>query len=239
MIMDELWKDKIFWTQEKCREKEVEPEKSDSDFGQTINIKEIRVPDSQTTGLEDEEADKLSEGKPEEVDAFKSIENKVIGLYFAADWCIPCQEFTFLLKQTYEELKERISPFEIVFVSFDKKIDDMKTFFSEKHGDWLSVPYKDPLVDVLKSKYEIKAIPKLIIIRDNGTIITEKGRKDIQDKGIICFRGWLQKANLSATKPSEKTLDSEKQDETKLVENSIEKEKTVSFKENVSSITIE
>lgn len=92
---------------------------------------------------------------------------------------------------------------------------------------------------VLKSKYEIKAIPKLIIIRDNGTIITEKGRKDIQDKGIICFRGWLQKANLSATKPSEKTLDSEKQDETKLVEKSIEKEKTVSFKENVSSITIE
>ncbi|CAG2194154.1 NXN [Mytilus edulis] len=201
MIMDELWKDKIFWTQEKCREKEVEPEKSDSDFGQTINIKEIRVPDSQTTGLEDEEADKLSEGKPEEVDAFKSIENKVIG--------------------------------------FDKKIDDMKIFFSEKHGDWLSVPYKDPLVDVLKSKYEIKAIPKLIIIKDNGTIITEKGRKDIQDKGIICFRGWLQKANLSATKPSEKTLDSEKQDETKLVEKSIEKEKTVSFKENVSSITIE
>jgi nucleoredoxin len=49
----------------------------------------------------------------------------------------------------------------------------------------------------LKTKYDIKAIPKLIVIRDNGTVITEKGRKDIQDKGMICFRGWLQKANLS------------------------------------------
>ncbi|CAC5365332.1 NXN [Mytilus coruscus] len=238
--MEEIWKDKIFWTQEKFREKEIVPMKSDNDFGQTNNVKEICVSESQTTGPEDEEAGDTGEGKAEEVDAFKSIENKVIGLYFAADWCIPCQEFTFLLKQTYEELKERASPFEVVFISFDKKIDDMKTFFSEKHGDWLSMPYKDPLVDVLKSKYEIKAIPKLIIIRDNGTIITEKGRKDIQDKGIICFRGWLQKANLSAAKPSEQTLsDNGKQDETKLVEKSIEKEKTVSFKENVSSITIE
>lgn len=84
------------------------------------------------------------------------------------------------------------------------------------------------LFRTLKSKYDIKAIPKLIVIRDNGTIITEKGRKDIQDKGMICFRGWLQKANLSASKQtSEQALQESTKD--------IDKEKTVSFNENVSS----
>lgn len=73
----------------------------------------------------------------------------------------------------------------------------------------------------LKTKYDIKAIPKLIVIRDNGTVITEKGRKDIQDKGMICFRGWLQKANLSASKPSKQSL----QESTK----ETDKDKTVSF----------
>ena len=76
--------------------------------------------------------------------------------------------------------------------------------------------------------FKITAIPKLIVVRDNGTIITEKGRKDIQDKGIICFRGWLQKANLSKPKPSDEANAENKEND----KNKTEKEKTVTFKAN-------
>ena len=145
--MDEILKDKVLWTKEKFKEKPEISEKSDSvlgDIGHGRSDQMIST-DDQRTG---EEVQDLDEREiPEEVDAFKSIENKVIGLYFAANWCIPCQEFTALLKQTYDELKERASPFEIVFISFDKKLEDMKVYFTEKHGDWLAVPYKDSLVE--------------------------------------------------------------------------------------------
>ena len=44
---------------------------------------------------------------------------------------------------------------------------------------------------------------------------------------MICFRGWLQRANLSASKPSEQKVTENAKEQ--------EKEKTVSFDENVSS----
>lgn len=145
-IMDEILRDKVFWTKEKFREKKEIPEKSESvtderHYFTSEEIDDERGPDEH----EDEEED--IEEKPEEVDAFGSIENKVIGLYFSANWCVPCQEFTSLLRQTYDELKERISPFEIIFISFDKKLDDMKVYFTEQHGDWLAVPHKDSLIE--------------------------------------------------------------------------------------------
>lgn len=74
--------------------------------------------------------------------------------------------------------------------------------------------------------YKITAIPKLIVVRDNGTVITEKGRKDIQDKGIICFRGWLQKANLSKPKPPEEAEADKENEQSKK-----DKDKTVTFKD--------
>jgi len=145
--MDEILKDKVFWTKEKFREKKEIPEKSESvtDERHYFTSEEIdgeRGPDEH----EEEESEDIEE-KPEEVDAFGSIENKVIGLYFSANWCVPCQEFTSLLRQTYDELKERASPFEIIFISFDKKLDDMKVYFTEQHGDWLAVPHKDSLIE--------------------------------------------------------------------------------------------
>jgi thiol-disulfide isomerase/thioredoxin len=48
----------------------------------------------------------------------------VIGLYFSADWCTPCQAFTPLLKHLYScknahctETNRNIPPFEVVLVS--------------------------------------------------------------------------------------------------------------------------
>lgn len=51
----------------------------------------------------------------------------------------------------------------------------------------------------LMDKYNITTIPKLIIIRSEGEVITTKGRKDIQDKGLISFRAW-HAAMLAAVK---------------------------------------
>lgn len=142
--MEELLKDKVFWTKEKFKDKvEVVVENTESITSRpNTSNNDLKNDPGKTQVAEDK-----TEVLPEEVDAFKSIENKVIGLYFAANWCIPCQEFTTILKQTYDEIIERSSSFEVVFISFDKKLEDMKDFYNERHGHWLASPFKDPTIE--------------------------------------------------------------------------------------------
>ncbi|KAF2978075.1 hypothetical protein EK904_008498 [Melospiza melodia maxima] len=51
----------------------------------------------------------------------------------------------------------------------------------------------------LKKKYNITAIPKLVIVKQTGEVITDKGRKQIRDKGLSCFRNWLEACHTFST----------------------------------------
>lgn len=48
----------------------------------------------------------------------------------------------------------------------------------------------------LKQRYKITAVPKLVIVKENGDMITDKGRKQIRDRGLACFRSWLDAAEI-------------------------------------------
>lgn len=48
----------------------------------------------------------------------------------------------------------------------------------------------------LKKRYNITALPKLVIVKENGQVITDKGRKQIRDQGLACFRSWLEVAEI-------------------------------------------
>nr|KAG5700119.1 hypothetical protein BaRGS_029869 [Batillaria attramentaria] len=100
----------------------------------------------------------------------------------------------------YDELKGRENPFEIVFISMDKTKEEMMEYYKETHGDWLALKYDDPLKDTLTEKYKVSIIPKLVVIRPDGEVITAKGRKDVQDKGLISFRGWHSSMLAAAKK---------------------------------------
>ena len=39
----------------------------------------------------------------------------------------------------------------------------------------------------------------------NGDVITNKGRKEIKDKGVICFRNWQQTSSVMEAKLSQVT----------------------------------
>ncbi|XP_067678658.1 nucleoredoxin-like protein 2 [Haliotis asinina] len=122
---------------------------------------------------------------------------RVTAVYFSASWCPPCQKFTPLLKQMYEDLRNRNAPLQVIFVSFDRTKEMMKEYFLNCHGDWLAVPYDDPQREQLADKFNINAIPKLVVLRPDGEVITMRGRKDVQDKGMICFRSWQSAASLA------------------------------------------
>ncbi|KAJ7335615.1 hypothetical protein JRQ81_013556 [Phrynocephalus forsythii] len=133
------------------------------------------------------------------VDADQALENKVVGLYFSAAWCSLCRDFTPVLGDFYRALVEdakRPAPFEVVFVSSDRSPEEMLAYMHDLHGDWLALPFHDPLKHELKKRYNITAIPKLVIVKQTGEVITDKGRKQIRERGLNCFRNWLEGANV-------------------------------------------
>ncbi|XP_006872643.1 PREDICTED: nucleoredoxin-like protein 2 [Chrysochloris asiatica] len=133
------------------------------------------------------------------VEAEAALQNKVVALYFAAGRCAPSRDFTPLLCDFYTELVEEAqppAPFEVVFVSADSSPEEMLTFMRELHGAWLALPFHDPLRLELKKKYSITAIPKLVIVKQNGDVITDKGRKQIRDHGLSCFQNWVVMADI-------------------------------------------
>ncbi|XP_068127551.1 nucleoredoxin-like protein 2 [Hyperolius riggenbachi] len=135
----------------------------------------------------------------EKVDPEEALQNKIVGLYFAAGWCSHCKDFTPVLCDFYAELVEEANPpaqFEIVFISSDKSAEDMVDHMHAMHGDWLALPWHDPYKHELKHKYTIMAIPRLIIVKPNGDVITNKGKKQIRDRGLACFRTWLEVADI-------------------------------------------
>ncbi|KAM9306354.1 nucleoredoxin-like protein 2 [Pholidichthys leucotaenia] len=133
------------------------------------------------------------------VDPDEALRNKVVGIYFSAGWCSPCRDFTPILCDFYTELVEERDPpaqFEIVFVSSDKSTDDFIEYYHDMHGDWLALPWTDEYKNVLKERYKITAVPRLVIVKENGDVITDKGRKQIRDQGLACFPSWLEAAEI-------------------------------------------
>ncbi|GAA6066486.1 nucleoredoxin-like protein 2 [Tachysurus ichikawai] len=133
------------------------------------------------------------------VDPEESLRNKVVGLYFSAGWCPPCRDFTPVLCDFYTELVEESDPpaqFEIVFISSDKSAEEMAQYYQDMHADWLALPWTDQYKHELKKRYNITALPKLVIVKENGQVITDKGRKQIRDQGLACFRNWLEVAEI-------------------------------------------
>ncbi|XP_005371375.1 nucleoredoxin-like protein 2 [Microtus ochrogaster] len=135
----------------------------------------------------------------EVVEAEAALQNKVVALYFAAGRCAPSRDFTPLLCDFYTALvseARRPAPFEVVFVSADGSPEEMLDFMRELHGAWLALPFHDPYRHELKKRYDITAIPKLVVIKPNGAVITSKGRKQIRERGLACFQNWVEAADV-------------------------------------------
>jgi nucleoredoxin len=105
--------------------------------------------------------------------AVDSLQSKTaIGFYFSASWCPPCRQFTPVLIETYQKLKNQL---EIVFVSSDTNEDEFKNYF--KKMPWLAVDFHDQTRrDQLSSKYGVHGIPTLVIVDRNGQLLTTDGR---------------------------------------------------------------
>ena len=51
----------------------------------------------------------------------------------------------------------------------------------------------------LQEKFNVTAIPKLIVVNENSEVVTSRGRKEITDRGVGAFRSWSSGTQLQTT----------------------------------------
>jgi len=96
----------------------------------------------------------------------------LIGLYFSASWCPPCQRFTPLLIEFYNTTKKLSSSnanateFEIIYVSSDRTNEEFEEYYGKM--PWLAIPNGTENIGAIKAKLSetlgITGIPALAIL---------------------------------------------------------------------------
>ncbi|GAB2276097.1 hypothetical protein Dimus_010838 [Dionaea muscipula] len=106
-------------------------------------------------------------------------------LFFSANWCRPCQDFTLHLVQVYNTLKNAGEKLEIVVISFDR---DENSFHEHlKSMSWLAVPFNVNLHKKLGDRFMVPHIPMLIPLCSDGNSVEENAVDMIQEYGSDAF----------------------------------------------------
>ena len=119
-------------------------------------------------------------------------DKKVICLFFSALWCPPCRPFCQLLKAAYDATVSETNDIEIVFVSSDRNEEKMKQYINEYHGNWFAVPFDPQTAHRLKTEFKINSMPKLIVCKNDGSVITENGKELITRSGPEAMFKWIK-----------------------------------------------
>eukprot|EP00695_Tsukubamonas_globosa_P001424 TRINITY_DN244_c0_g1_i1.p2 TRINITY_DN244_c0_g1~~TRINITY_DN244_c0_g1_i1.p2 ORF type:complete len:161 (+),score=88.86 TRINITY_DN244_c0_g1_i1:51-485(+) len=114
---------------------------------------------------------------------------EVIGIYFSAHWCPPCRGFTPMLAEAYDEVKKSHNKFQVVFVTSDQDEAHMKEYLSDM--PWVAIPFGDPRIAALKSKYGVRGIPTLVVVDGKGETKSLNGRNDVASNGADAINAWL------------------------------------------------
>jgi len=116
-------------------------------------------------------------GHGEKQVGISSLRGKTVGLYFSAQWCLPCQKFTPRLISVYNNLKESLKGdegFEIIFISGDRDEAAFRSYYESM--PWLALPYGDEKIKELSRYFDIRGIPSLVVVGSDGKTVTSEGR---------------------------------------------------------------
>ncbi|XP_059447545.1 probable nucleoredoxin 1 isoform X2 [Corylus avellana] len=111
-----------------------------------------------------------------------SLKGKKLWLYFSASWCGHCRHFTPSLVEVYKELSTK-GDFEIIFISAYEDEESFNGYFSKM--PWLAIPFSDSEKrDLLNEEFKVRGIPTLVIIGEDGKVVSDSGVEIIREYGV-------------------------------------------------------
>ena len=123
---------------------------------------------------------------------------KPMAFYFSASWCKPCKSFSPLLVGAYDRnatsaegdasIKEKFGGYEVVFVSLDAEEEAFNTYRSA--FPWPSIPFRDPRRALLQMALGVKSIPALVLIDEEGKIVTSSGVTNLMADEKMALFPW-------------------------------------------------
>jgi nucleoredoxin len=117
-------------------------------------------------------------------------------LYFSASWCPPCQSFTPVLADFYQQHSNVL---DIIYIPSDRTKEEFIEYYTKKMPWYTLHPFldtgtnndatKNDATNEVRRKlaitFQIKGIPTLIVLDKNtGYFITNNGRMDLLNNGI-------------------------------------------------------
>ncbi|KAG6474558.1 hypothetical protein ZIOFF_068496 [Zingiber officinale] len=113
------------------------------------------------------------------------LKGKVVGIYFTFGSLGSGDEFTKLLVEMYQKMKENGENFEVVQIN----LDDDESSYDQEFDDtpWLAIPFKDKICDKLARYFELQTIPTLVIIGSDGKTVHSNAAELIEEHGIEAY----------------------------------------------------
>mmetsp|Transcript_33001 Transcript_33001/g.24301 ORF Transcript_33001/g.24301 Transcript_33001/m.24301 type:complete len:143 (-) Transcript_33001:40-468(-) len=112
-------------------------------------------------------------------EAFKDV--KLVLVYFSMHNCPPCRAFTPLLADIYNEMNESEPTFEVVFCSGDKTQEQYNEYYAEM--PWIALPKGDERVKTLAQMFQVKGVPRLIVMKPDGTVVNDDAVEKVKKEG--------------------------------------------------------
>lgn len=137
---------------------------------------------------------RLINAKGDRFDLSLLANQKLIGVYFSAHWCPPCRAFTPKLVDVFNTWRQKNRPIEIVFASSDRNEAAMMEYMQTMKMPWVALPFASPYRDDLAKKFGVQGIPTLVILTDQGKVVSTDGRSDVTKLGEKAIDLWAKHA---------------------------------------------
>ena len=120
----------------------------------------------------------------------ESLNQKYIGLYFSASWCGPCRKFTPKLV----EFRNKFSAdFEVILIGGDGSNKAQANYMKKYSMPWYAMQNQSTEAKFTSRFCEVKSIPYLVILDQDGKIITKNGKSDLLKMGDQAMEEWKNK----------------------------------------------
>jgi len=110
----------------------------------------------------------------------KTLEGKVVGLYFGGEWCPYCPPFSKKLAQVYAKLQQQNVPMEVIYISYDKGKEKFDKYTRDM--PWLTSAFNNKeITRAISDRFPMRALPALKTVEWSTGRVVAQNCKDSVD----------------------------------------------------------